>query len=125
MAGLPIRAMSDRAGLLGIFCFATFLLCRGRTFQLCAYKEQQRLLALDRNVRVLSPVEMSVYRREAVCREELCVCPESKSSRRDELLSGHTARYGGVVQTSCLPTIRKLVVADRAADGNGKSAAFY
>jgi hypothetical protein len=30
------------------------------------------LLALDRNVRVLSPIEMSVYRREAVCREELC-----------------------------------------------------
>jgi hypothetical protein len=54
------------------------------------------LLALDRNVRVLSPIEMSVYRREAVCREGLCVCPESESSRRDELLSD-TARYGGVV----------------------------
>jgi hypothetical protein len=31
------------------------------------------LLALDRNIRVLSPIEMSVHRREAVCREELCV----------------------------------------------------
>ena len=34
--------------------------------------------AHDRNVRVLSPIEMSVYRREAVCKEELCVCPESR-----------------------------------------------
>jgi hypothetical protein len=59
------------------------------------------VLALDRNVRVLSPIEMSMYRREAVCRKELCVCPESELSRRDELLSGHTARCGGVVQTSC------------------------
>jgi hypothetical protein len=67
----------------------------------------QPLLALDRNVRVLSPIEMSVYRTEAVCMEELCVCPESESSRRDELLSGHTARCGGVVQTSCLPTIHQ------------------
>jgi hypothetical protein len=64
------------------------------------------LLAPDRNVRVLSPIEMSVYRREAVCREELCVCKESESSRRDELLSVHTARCGGWVQTSCLPTTR-------------------
>jgi hypothetical protein len=34
---------------------------------------RQVLLELDRNVRVLSPIEMSVYRREAVCTEELCV----------------------------------------------------
>ena len=66
------------------------------------------LVALDRNVRILSPIEMSVYRREAICGEELVVCPESESSRRDELLSGHAARCGGVVQTSYLPTIRDL-----------------
>ncbi|MCU1312591.1 MAG: hypothetical protein JWM54_348 [Acidobacteriaceae bacterium] len=29
------------------------------------------LLALDRNAKVLSPIEMSVHRKEAVCREAL------------------------------------------------------
>src|SRR5258707_15188398 len=39
---------------------------------------KQFVLAQDRNVRVLSPIEMSMYRREAVCREELCVCPDTR-----------------------------------------------